>query len=740
MKKIYNLIFGFSLMATFLVIGAHESQAAIFGNSNSGAATQAMNTKAFCASSTPVTSGTVTSISVLASSTPATKVGVAIYSVNPTTLNPGTLLASNKPSSVAPPVTKAWVTVPISYTIAAGTPYYLCAWANGNFNTYYDSVAGYGKIVDQSSAASWENWTNPIGSVTYMNNHQMSIYATYDPASTGYVSMQSASTYVSASTSQSVKLPNPVKAGNLIVVYFQQAGNYQPTVTDSLGNTYTLAISRNSGGSNIVGGWIYYTISAADGVDWVRATKTGGSDWGFHVAEVSGISQTNPLITVTAGAGSGTNAVASTTLDVTENAFIYSGGGNEKTAGLNIPGAGYTKVTEQSGQNSFTQYKMASAGSYAVTGTVPNPGTAQWTILGAAFRTSGCQPAGTFEAGSLSGWAWSGNIGWISLNSNNYCAGGGPYSVKLSTSTSATLGTLSGYAWSPNIGWIKFGGLTNTPDGTPGTATIDLTSGQVSGWARACAGTASGDCSSMTSRTDGWDGWIRLSDEKHLSPDFSGNGGVTMKTTGDINGYAWGSTVVGWINFLAKCNQCVSSPLTASLLLQVSDTKSPSNFVSSLEVTADEFNIARLNAFWLLTNKPASAVVQTSSDDWPGGAGKMTVSSVTLQQSSEAPVILEYPGVTSPQTKYLRLYWKDGANPQVDSNVVKVTLLEHPATPTCSQPPHTTQLCPGGNSGTRAWTVKACSETPQACEFVCAPGFKPNKDKNLCVKSSIGEF
>ena len=143
----------------------------------------------------------------------------------------------------------------------------------------------------------------------------------------------------------------------------------------------------------------------------------------------------------------------------------------------------------------------------------------------------------------LSGYAWSSNIGWISFNS------GDGATVLLSTTTNPTdPGTLVGYAWSSNIGWVKFGGLSGQTVGglTTSDASIDLSTGIVTGWARACAGTLSGNCSSMTSRTDGWDGWIELSGVNHLS----GSGGVIIATsTGQFNGYAWGSDVVGWIDF-----------------------------------------------------------------------------------------------------------------------------------------------------------------------------------------------
>jgi len=113
---------------------------------------------------------------------------------------------------------------------------------------------------------------------------------------------------------------------------------------------------------------------------------------------------------------------------------------------------------------------------------------------------------------------------------------------------------MSGYAWSSNIGWIKFGGLSGFP-GLGSDANVNTATGAVTGWARACAGTVNGDCSSMTSRADGWDGWIELSDNgsptpRHASPNINGTGGVTYRSSdGAFIGFAWGGPVVGWVQF-----------------------------------------------------------------------------------------------------------------------------------------------------------------------------------------------
>jgi len=160
--------------------------------------------------------------------------------------------------------------------------------------------------------------------------------------------------------------------------------------------------------------------------------------------------------------------------------------------------------------------------------------------LSVTFFLTAAQPVSSDTTDNLSGWAWSENIGWISFNCTNSgsCASS-DYGVNVKNS-----GDLQGYAWSENVGWVsfEFGDIKSCPDAPPQAAckpTLNQTTGQATGWARACAGTVTGDCSG-TDRIDGWDGWIHLGDQP--------NYGVTVAGC-TWGGYAWGSDVVGWIHF-----------------------------------------------------------------------------------------------------------------------------------------------------------------------------------------------
>ncbi len=133
---------------------------------------------------------------------------------------------------------------------------------------------------------------------------------------------------------------------------------------------------------------------------------------------------------------------------------------------------------------------------------------------------------------NLSGYAWSDNIGWISMNCTDENCGSTNYGVRV-----APDGTLSGYAWSDNIGWISFNAAdVNGCLEAPCTPTLNRTTGEVTGWAKAIAGGGL--------NAGGWDGYIRLS-----GMSSSGDRYFVSVTNCAWGGYAWGSDVVGWIDF-----------------------------------------------------------------------------------------------------------------------------------------------------------------------------------------------
>ncbi len=142
----------------------------------------------------------------------------------------------------------------------------------------------------------------------------------------------------------------------------------------------------------------------------------------------------------------------------------------------------------------------------------------------------------TVQAGSsqnVYGFAWSGNIGWISFNNTS---GGGAinYGVNMDVST----GDFSGYAWSENTGWVSFNRSdTGNPPAAPFNggsgpiAQLNWGAGTVTGWARVL---------SLANGADG--GWIKMAGQTYQ-----------IRLSGDeFMGFAWGEDSIGWISFNSK--------------------------------------------------------------------------------------------------------------------------------------------------------------------------------------------
>lgn len=222
-------------------------------------------------------------------------------------------------------------------------------------------------------------------------------------------------------------------------------------------------------------------------------------------------------------------------------------------------------------------------------------------------------------ADNVSGYAWSGNIGWISLNCTNTSCTSPATNYGLNIDAS---GNVYGYAWSSNIGWIKFGGLASFgfPSG-PGTSSTEakVNGNNITGWVRACGGlntvttpqinqtTPNSSCYGV-SRTDGWDGWISLS-----GTGYGLNINSINTTTSSITGYAWGSDVVGWIQFNGVTS--VIPVPGGTLALTANGSSSPITVNSGSTVTLSSSGTLLDTTVNGTANSTADGVAST---DWTG--------------------------------------------------------------------------------------------------------------------------
>lgn len=175
------------------------------------------------------------------------------------------------------------------------------------------------------------------------------------------------------------------------------------------------------------------------------------------------------------------------------------------------------------------------------------------------------------------GFAWSGNIGWLSFNNRNCDNLPAPDGDGLSDTALAgcpVVGTfmqgygvnvdlggtnnLSGYAWSGNVGWVSFNWsaikdslpFTECPSGDGAiNCQARLIGTNLTGWARACSVFQTGCSGALKPDYDrgGWDGWINLRKNPFAEPTY----GVSINGA-DFEGFAWGADNIGWLSFNSK--------------------------------------------------------------------------------------------------------------------------------------------------------------------------------------------
>lgn len=229
---------------------------------------------------------------------------------------------------------------------------------------------------------------------------------------------------------------------------------------------------------------------------------------------------------------------------------------------------------------------------------------------------------------TLYGYVWSDNIGWISLNcSDRSICSTSNYEVYIDYQT----GQLSGYGWSSNVGWISFDA--ETESGCPERAYIAncrpvavLSSTgtygstpfpHILGWAR------------VVNNDHNWDGWISLSCHNHDAIDntycdshsygavLPSDSSTAIGTTGGaLDGYAWGSTVLGWLDF-AK----VTVVPGGTELTLISDKTSVSKSTDTVTLTWDSPTDTAYT----------SCTASGGGSDWNGS--RSTSFSSTVQQS-----------------------------------------------------------------------------------------------------------
>lgn len=170
------------------------------------------------------------------------------------------------------------------------------------------------------------------------------------------------------------------------------------------------------------------------------------------------------------------------------------------------------------------------------------------------------------SASKLTGWLWGGSddglgnatgVGWINTT-------GAGYEITIPLED----GSLSGYAWSDNIGWISFNAddLTGCPSGN---CLATKSGDSITGWARILS-----IKNALTAgNSGGWQGWIKLIN-------------ITITSTGQLSGYAW-SDELGWFDFSHASFRTLFAGISASPAIVADATPIDITAIASGTTTGD---------------------------------------------------------------------------------------------------------------------------------------------------------
>lgn len=154
--------------------------------------------------------------------------------------------------------------------------------------------------------------------------------------------VQSNSAFATSGTNPTVSFPNNNTAENLLWVAVGSDATIT-TPTDTLGNTYTLAISvTGSGGSGNAA--IYYVASAKAGSNTVTCNHSGNGDTHCHIAEINGLVSSSPLDQTGSVASSSTCSVSTSGATSQANEWIGAFAYDSPSSNALTPGTSYSQI------------------------------------------------------------------------------------------------------------------------------------------------------------------------------------------------------------------------------------------------------------------------------------------------------------------------------------------------------------------------------------------------------------
>jgi hypothetical protein len=194
-----------------------------------------------------------------------------------------------------------------------------------------------------------------------------------------------AATPQTPSSSVAVTYPLAQTAGNLniVAVGWNDTTSTVSSISDSKGNTYTLAIGPTTGTG--LRQSIYYAKNIAAGSNTVTVTFNQAAIWvDVRVLEYSGLSTTSPLDVTAGAAGTGTSASSGAATTTAANELIF-GAGMTSTR-FTAAGTGFTaRIITTTDADLAEDRIVSSTGSYTAAAPVTS---SKWVMQMVTFKAA----------------------------------------------------------------------------------------------------------------------------------------------------------------------------------------------------------------------------------------------------------------------------------------------------------------------------------------------------------------
>ncbi len=253
----------------------------------------------------------------------------------------------------------------------------------------------------------------------------------------------------SFTTSVPVAFPGASTAGNLIVVFVRMSHSSNsvllPTITDTLHNSYSLALSRiqTTDGHEVA---LFYAVSSASGANTVTATFPASNNHPYvAINEYIGVRTTNPLDRTMSAQGSSNSPNSGSTATTTNaNELVVAGMGLPSSyTGTEALGAGFSNLQMNNSGSAAADESMIVSAIGTYNGTFALGSSANWSALVATFIGASSVTSPTVTTTSLAN---------------------ATQNVAYNTTLTATGGTAP-YSWSVTLGALPAGLSLNSATG-----------------------------------------------------------------------------------------------------------------------------------------------------------------------------------------------------------------------------------------------------------------------------------